>query len=88
MLAYLVRRLMLAVMTCVFISIATFTIIQLPPGDYITSYVANMAASGSVLTNQEAEMLRAQYGLDEPMPVQYLRWVVLVVQGNFGRSME
>lgn len=88
MLAYLGRRLLLALMTCVFISIATFTIIQLPPGDYITSYVANMASSGSVLTNQEADMLRAQYGLDEPMPVQYLRWVMLVVQGDFGRSME
>jgi len=85
---YLARRLLLALLTCIFISVVTFAIIQLPPGDYVSSYVAQMAASGSALTQEEAAVLRRQYGLDEPMPVQYLRWVSLAVQGNFGRSME
>jgi peptide/nickel transport system permease protein len=87
-LIYLARRLMLAVLTCVFISIATFTIIHLPPGDYVSSYVAQMAASGSSMTQEEADVLRHQYGLDQPLPVQYVKWISLALQGNFGMSME
>jgi peptide/nickel transport system permease protein len=88
MVSYLARRLMLAVLTCVFISIATFAIIHLPPGDYVSTYVAEMAASGSSMTQEEADVLRHQYGLDQPLPVQYLKWVSLAIQGNFGMSME
>jgi peptide/nickel transport system permease protein len=88
MLRYLARRLMLAVLTCVFISVATFAIIHLPPGDYVSSYVAQMAASGSSMTQEEADVLRHQYGLDQPLPVQYLKWISLAIQGNFGMSME
>jgi peptide/nickel transport system permease protein len=88
MVAYLMRRLMLAVLTCVFISIATFAIIHLPPGDYVSSYVAQMAASGSSMTQEEADVLRHQYGLDQPLAVQYLKWISLALQGNFGMSME
>ena len=88
MLAYLARRLMLAALTCLFISVATFAIIHLPPGDYVSSYVAEMAASGSSMTQEEADVLRHQYGLDQPLPVQYLKWVSLALQGNFGMSME
>jgi peptide/nickel transport system permease protein len=87
-LTYLARRLMLAVLTCVFISIATFAIIHLPPGDYVSSYVADMAASGSAMTQEEADVLRHQYGLDQPLPVQYLKWISLALRGNFGMSME
>jgi peptide/nickel transport system permease protein len=88
MATYLMRRLMLAVLTCVFISIATFAIIHLPPGDYVSTYVAEMAASGSSMTQEEADVLRHQYGLDQPLAVQYLKWVSLAIQGNFGMSME
>jgi len=88
MLAYLARRLMLALLTCVFISIATFAIIHLPPGDYVSTYVAQMAASGSSITQEEANVLRHQYGLDQPLLVQYLKWISLAIQGNFGMSME
>jgi peptide/nickel transport system permease protein len=88
MVAYLMRRLMLAVLTCIFISIATFAIIHLPPGDYVSSYVAQMAASGSSMTQEEADVLRHQYGLDQPLAVQYLKWISLALQGNFGMSME
>jgi peptide/nickel transport system permease protein len=88
MAAYLARRLTLAVLTCIFISIATFAIIHLPPGDYVSSYVAQMAASGSSMTQEEADVLRHQYGLDQPLAVQYLKWISLAIQGNFGMSME
>ena len=88
MLAYLVRRLILAVLTTWAVSVLAFVIIQLPPGDYITSYIATMSGSGSFVSQQEADALREQYGLNKPMYVQYLRWMRLVLQGNFGMALE
>jgi peptide/nickel transport system permease protein len=88
MLAYLIRRLMLGVLTVWAVSILSFAIIQLPPGDYVTAYIAQMQATGSVVTEQEAENLRIQYGLDQPVYVQYAKWMGLIFQGNFGMSME
>ncbi len=88
MLSYLVRRVLLAVLTVFAVSVLSFTIIQLPPGDYVTSYIANMSASGSAVSEQEAQMLREQYGLDQPIYVQYFRWAGMILQGNFGMAME
>ena len=84
MLAYLVRRLILALLTVWAISVLSFVIIQLPPGDYITSYIAQMSASGGAVSAQEADALRQEYGLDKPMLVQYLRWMKQVVRGGSG----
>jgi peptide/nickel transport system permease protein len=88
MLAYLVRRLILAVLTIWAISVLSFVIIQLPPGDYITSYIAQMSASGGFVSEQEADALRQEYGLDRPMWIQYLRWMKQVLQGRFGMALE
>src|SRR5216117_3836955 len=88
MLAYIGRRAILAIFTVWAISMLSFAIIQLPPGDYVTSYIAQMASMGSVVSDEEAQNLRIQYGLGQPMYVQYLKWMKLVVQGNFGMSME
>jgi peptide/nickel transport system permease protein len=88
MLTYIARRIVLAMFTVWAVSVLAFIIIQLPPGDYITSYIAQMAATGSIVTEQEAENLRIQYGLDQPLYVQYGKWMVMIAQGNFGMSME
>ena len=88
MLTYIGRRALLAVFTVWAISVLSFVIIQLPPGDYVTSYIAQMASTGSVVTEQEAENLRIQYGLGQPIYVQYYKWVKLIAEGNFGMSME
>ena len=88
MLAYIGRRALLAVFTVWAISVLSFAIIQLPPGDYVTSYIAQMASMGSVVSDEEAQNLRIQYGLGQPIYVQYLKWMKLVVVGNFGMSME
>jgi peptide/nickel transport system permease protein len=88
MLSFIVRRLILAVFTVIAISILTFIIIHLPPGDYVTTYVAQIAASGGTVSEQEAQNLRALYGLDQPIYVQYIRWVGLIARGNFGIAME
>jgi peptide/nickel transport system permease protein len=88
MLAYLARRLVLAILTIWAISVLSFVIIQLPPGDYITSYIAQMSSGGGFVSEQEAEGLRREYGLDQPMWVQYLRWMKMVLQGRFGMALE
>ena len=88
MLSYLIRRLGLAIVTVWAITVLSFLIIQLPPGDFVSSYIASLQASGSVVSAEEAAMLRAQYGLDQPIYIQYLRWMGLILQGNFGMAME
>src|SRR5690349_15659584 len=88
MLAYIGRRTLLAIFTGWAIAVLSFAIIQLPPGDYVTSYIAQMASMGSVVTDEEAETLRLQYGLGQPIYVQYLKWMKQIVRGNFGMSME
>ncbi|HEX9075333.1 MAG TPA: ABC transporter permease [Anaerolineae bacterium] len=88
MLAYIVRRFLLALLTIWAITVISFVIIQLPPGDYVTSYIAAMSASGSAVSQAEADALREQLGLNQPMYVQYLKWMGLILQGNFGMAME
>src|SRR5436190_14911770 len=88
MLAYIGRRVILAIFTVWAISVLSFAIIQLPPGDYVTSYIAQMASMGSMVTDEEAQNLRIQYGLGQPIYVQYLKWMELIVRGEFGFSME
>jgi len=88
MLAYIGRRVLLAVFTVWAISVLAFVIIQLPPGDYVSSYIAQMASMGSVVSDEEAQALRIQYGLGQPIYVQYAKWMRQVVVGNFGMSME
>src|SRR5262245_66277429 len=88
MLAYIGRRALLAIFTVWAISVLSFVIIQLPPGDYVTSYIAQMAAMGSVVRDEEAESLRIQYGLGQPMYIQYLKWMKLVVQDHLRIAKE
>src|SRR5690606_17879384 len=73
--------------------IISFAIIQLPPGDYLTSYIAQVRQSeGDAAANQLGslvEQLRRQYGLDQPIYVQYYRWISnIVTKGDFGYSFE
>jgi peptide/nickel transport system permease protein len=88
MLAYLAQRFLLAILTVWAVSVLAFIVIQLPPGDYITSYIAQMSASGSFVTQQEAEALRRLYGLDQPLWVQYVKWMQMVLRGQFGMAQE
>lgn len=67
MITYITRRLFLALVTCWAISVVSFIIIQLPPGDFVNSYIANLSASGSMVSAAEAEAMREQYGLNRPM---------------------
>jgi peptide/nickel transport system permease protein len=86
MLRYLTQRIAMAVLTIIVISMLSFVIIQLPPGDYVTTMIAEMSASGSHIAATEAEHLRASYGLDKPIYFQYWLWISKIVKGDFGMS--
>ena len=88
MLAYITRRLFAGILTIWAASLLSFLVIQLPPGDYVTAYIANLQAMGTAVRAEEAEALRQQYGLDQPIYVQYAKWMGLMLRGNFGLSME
>ncbi len=88
MLTFVVRRVLLAVLTIWVISALSFVIIQLPPGDFVTTYIAQLSASGSSVSATEAEALRELYGLNQPIYVQYSKWIGRALAGDFGVSME
>ena len=88
MLNYLLRRLGLAAITIWAITLVTFLIIQLPPGDFVDAYVAQASAMGTAISAEEAHALRLLYGLDQPIWVQYVKWLGLVAHGEFGQSFE
>ena len=88
MVQYVVRRVLLMIPTVIAISIVAFIIIQLPPGDYLTSLVGNMEAQGITVDAAQLAALKARYGLGEPIYVQYFKWVAGIFQGDFGQSFE
>ena len=88
MLAYTIRRILIMVPTLLAISAIVFTIIQLPPGDYLETYIAELQSQGEAVDPQKIEALRKQYGLDRPVHEQYLLWVLGLLQGNMGYSFE
>ena len=87
MVSYIVRRFGQMIVTVFVISMIAFFVIQLPPGDFVTSYVSSIA-SGDRITQDAILALRAQFGLDDPMIVQYFRWITNVLHGNFGLSFQ
>jgi peptide/nickel transport system permease protein len=88
MLSFIIRRVILMVPLLLVLSIVTFVIIQLPPGDYLTVYIQQLEASGQQFDEAEIQRLRVQYGLDKPVYVQYFKWMGNVFKGNFGRSFH
>lgn len=88
MLNYIGRRLALGLFTVWAVSVLSFIIIQLPPGDFATTRLTELAASGNTSAELEGERLRAEYGLDQPIFVQYFKWIIQVVQGDLGMSFD
>jgi peptide/nickel transport system permease protein len=88
MINYIIRRFFIAILTIFAASILSFVVMQLPPGDFVTSYVALLQTQGTMVTAEEKEALRQQYGLDKPMYVQYFRWLQQIAKGNFGVAFE
>ncbi|MFD1747521.1 ABC transporter permease [Rhizobium helianthi] len=89
MLSLIVNRILWAIPTLIFVSFISFVIIQLPPGDYVTAYVAQLRHSGEYITATQEAVMREQFGLNDPLLVQYWRWIsAIILHGDFGRSLE
>ena len=87
--AYILRRLLYMIPTLIIISMISFVIIQLPPGDYLTSLIAQLASSGESMEQAQVAALRERYGLEQPIWVQYWKWISnIVFRGDFGMSFE
>ena len=85
---YIIRRILTMFPTLIVISMLVFIIIQLPPGDYLSSYIAELQSQGESVDEQKIAFLREQYGLDRPIYEQYFVWVTGMFQGDFGYSFE
>lgn len=88
MLRYIIWRIFMMVPTLAIISALVFTIIELPPGDYFESYVAELQAQGETVNTEQIEALRKEYGFDKPPIIRYFHWVGGMLTGDFGYSFE
>ncbi|MEA3292389.1 MAG: ABC transporter permease [Pseudomonadota bacterium] len=88
MLGYVFKRILMMIPTLLVISFIVFVIIQLPPGDYLETHIAELQSQGESVDPAKIQFLREQYGLDQPFFVQYLTWVKGMLHGDFGYSFE
>ena len=88
MASYLVRRFFYMIVMLILVSIVSFIIINLPPGDFMDSYIARLQAGGTEVDLEMIDALRQNYGLDKPVYVQYLIWFSGLFVGDFGWSFD
>ena len=88
MLFYIIRRFFYMFVILLALSVVSFVIIQLPPGDYLSTYIAQLRASGQTTSEAEIASLERQYGLDLPIYFQYFKWMWNMLHGDFGRSFS
>jgi peptide/nickel transport system permease protein len=97
MLNYTIQRILIMIPTLFVISLVTFTVIKLPPGDFLSNRIAELQSQGDKAALEKVEFLRAQYGLDKPFLEQYATWVGVwpgakgysgLIQGDWGWSFE
>jgi len=88
MLRFILKRLVVLPLLMLVFTVVVFALVQAPPGDFLTSYVAMLASSGSSMDAAQVEALKIQFGLDKPVYVQYLRWMEGIFRGNLGMSLE
>ena len=88
MAGYILRRMLGMIPTLFIISIIAFALIQLPPGDFLSSQLQELQQQGQQINEEEIAALRARYGLDQPMHMQYLKWITHFVRGDMGYSFE
>lgn len=86
MLRYIVKRILMLVPLLILLSIVVFVIIQLPPGDFLTTHINQLQSSGMLITEDYIASVQARYGLDKPLYVQYFMWFSNLLQGNLGYS--
>ena len=85
---YFIRRLLYMVLMLIAVTIVSFIVIQLPPGDFLTSHIEALRARGAVVNQDEIERLKLLYGLDRPLYIQFFTWIGGFFKGNFGYSFS
>ncbi|MBX5156793.1 ABC transporter permease [Rhizobium sp. NZLR8] len=89
MLVFIAKRFLWMIPSLFAVSFLAFVLIQLPPGDYVTTYIATLAASNEIVDQNTAAQLRERFGLGDPMLVQYVKWIWgILSRGDFGISFE
>lgn len=89
MLVFIAKRFLWMIPSLFAVSFTAFVLIQLPPGDYVTTYIATLAASNEIVDQNTAAQLRERFGLGDPMLVQYFKWIWgILTRGDFGISFE
>jgi peptide/nickel transport system permease protein len=89
MLQYIIQRVLQFIPLLAVISVLTFALIELPPGDYLTMYIIRLEQQGTQVSEDEIARLKLEYGLDKPIYMRYLRWIWNIIRhGNFGRSFQ
>jgi peptide/nickel transport system permease protein len=89
MLLYILRRVIMLIPILFLISVVSFIVIELPPGDWVSNYISNLRTSGIELQDDEADRLTAMYGFDQPSYVRYARWMQgIITRGDFGWSFQ
>ena len=88
MLQYIIKRLLILPFLLFIFTIIAFILIQAPPGDFLTSYIAELATSGSSIERAQIDALRALYGLDQPLYIQYFKWIGRLLTGDLGFSLD
>ena len=88
MIAFLARRLLWVIPFFFALSLLSFFLIQLPPGDYLSTYAAQLGEAGEDVDSDRLDAMRERWGLGDPFHIQYVRWMAGVFQGDFGYSFE
>ena len=84
---YIAKRFFLMIVSLLAISLISFVIIELPPGDYLTLYIQQLTLSGMKVDEALIESLKVQYGYGQPFAVKYTKWITgIVLRADFGRS--
>jgi len=89
MISYIIRRVLILIPLLIILSVVSFIIIQLPPGDYLTTYIEQLKRSRILVDEATIARLKEQYGLEQPIYIQYFIWIKnIVTKGDFGRSFQ
>ena len=88
MLSYLIRRVIYMILLLAVLTFVSFVIIELPPGDFLATMIMNMRNRGLTVSEEEIRNLERFYGLDQPMYQRYFKWVINLMKGNMGYSLQ
>jgi peptide/nickel transport system permease protein len=86
--AFIIMRILLMIPTLIVISVIAFLIIDLPPGDFTSYYIAQLEEQGEVVSQDRIESLKLRFGVGQPIYTRYFKWIMgILLRGDFGNSL-